>query len=86
MSKQLQCVFIANGEAQAQQVRAFLEADGIPTIERGESLRHTHGFTLDGMGAVQIWVAHEDAEAARAALRAADAGAFRLTDEDVSCA
>jgi hypothetical protein len=38
------------------------------------------------MGAVQIWVAHEHAEAARAALRAADAGAFRLTDEDVSCA
>src|SRR5437016_1884165 len=31
-----------------QQVRAFLEAAGIATSVRGETLRHTHGLTLDG--------------------------------------
>ena len=31
MDEQMQCVFVANGEIHAQQVRAFLEAAGIPT-------------------------------------------------------
>lgn len=78
MEEQLRCVFVANGEANAQQVRAFLEADGIATVERGESLRNTHGFTLDGLGRVEIYVADDDAERARELLRAADEGSFRL--------
>ena len=81
MSDHFQCVFIANGETQAQQVRAFLEADGISTIERGESVRNTHGLTLDGLGAVQIWVSAEHADRARTLLRDADAGAFRIPDD-----
>ena len=40
MDQALRCVFVADGEARAQQVRAFLEADGILTMERGESLRN----------------------------------------------
>ena len=51
MDQQTQCVFMASGEIHAQQVRAFLEAAGIATFERGEALRHTHGLTLDGLGA-----------------------------------
>ena len=43
-------IFIASGEMHAQQVRAFLEAAGIPTAVRGEALRHTHGLTIDGLG------------------------------------
>jgi hypothetical protein len=54
-----QTVFVADGEIHAQQVRAFLEAAGISTTVRGESLRHTHGLTVDGLGAVQIVVADE---------------------------
>jgi len=81
MDQELRCVFVASGEMHAQQVRAFLEAAGIPTVERGESLRHTHGLTLNGLGAVEICVAEGDAGRARELLESADAGAFRLADD-----
>jgi hypothetical protein len=81
MDDQMQCVFVANGEIHAQQVRAFLEAAGIPTNVHGEALRHTHGLTLDGLGTVQILVAPEDAGRARELLDSAEAGEFRLPDD-----
>lgn len=81
MDQQLQCVFVASGEVQAQQVRAFLEAAGIETLERGESLRNTHNFTIDGLGAVEIYVTEADAADARALLDSAEAGKLRLADE-----
>lgn len=81
MDQPFECVFVASGETQAQQVRAFLAAEGIPTMERGESLRKTHGLTLDGLGAVEIWVAGEHADGARSLLREAEAGTLRVSDE-----
>jgi Putative prokaryotic signal transducing protein len=74
----MRCVFVANGEIHAHQVRTFLEAAGIQAAERGEALRHTHGLTLDGLGTVKIMVAATDADRARALLASADAGAFRV--------
>ena len=76
------CVFVASGETHCQQVRAFLEAAGIPTAVRGEALRLTHGLTLNGLGSVEILVAQNDAETARSLLRSAEAGKFRLEDPD----
>jgi hypothetical protein len=81
MDEHWQRVFVANGEAQAQQVRAFLESAGINVTMRGEALRNTHGLTLDGLGAVEIAVADTDAAEARILLAAVDAGQFRLSDE-----
>lgn len=81
MDTQLRSVFVASGEVQAQQVRAFLEAAGIATAERGEALRNTHGLTVDGLGAVEILVAEADADQARELLASAEAGAFRLSDD-----
>ena len=81
MEQQLQCVFVANGEVYAQQVRAFLEAAGIATTERGESLRNTYGLTLNGLGAVEILVAEGDVDQARSLLDSAEAGTFRLADD-----
>jgi hypothetical protein len=81
MNQPLHCVFVANGEMHAQQVRAFLEAAGIPTAVRGEALRKTHGLTLDGLGAVEISVPESDATRARALLESAEAGQFRLPGE-----
>ena len=75
------CVFTANGEIQAQQVRAFLEAAGISSELRGESLRKTHGLTLDGLGMVEILVSGVDEARARALLAAAEGGEFRLDDD-----
>ena len=74
----MQRVFVANGEIHAQQVRDFLEAAGIDSIERGETVRHTHGLTLDGLGAVEILVADADSSRARLLLQSAESGEFRL--------
>ena len=82
MDQQLHCVFVANGEMHAKQVRAFLEAQGIATLERGESLRNTHGLTIDGLGAVEVCVAEADLDRARAVLKSAEAGNFRLGDDE----
>ncbi len=79
MNHELRCVFVANGELHSQQVRAFLEASGIHTSERGEALRHTHGLTLSGLGTVEIMVDESDEARARLLLASADAGAFRLS-------
>ena len=79
MDSNLRRVFVASGEIHAQQVRAFLEAGGIHSSERGEALRHTHGLTVDGLGAVEIMVAEQDAERARELLASAEAGDFRIS-------
>lgn len=75
------CIFMASGEIEAQQIRGFLTAAGIPCELRGESLRKTHGLTIDGLGMVQIVVSEEDEEHARALLASAERGVFRI-DED----
>lgn len=74
-------VFVANGVTEANQVRAFLEAAGIPSMLRGEALTRTHGLTVDGLGKLEILVTEADEERARALLASAEAGEFRL-DED----
>lgn len=82
MESRMERVFVASGELHAQQVRAFLEAAGISSIERGEALRNTHGLTVDGLGAVEILVPEADAADARALLDSAEAGEFRLNDSN----
>jgi len=74
-------IMTADGEIQAQQVRAFLEAHGIACTFRGESLRLTHGLTVDGLGKVDIFVSAKDADRARALIAEADAGLLRLADD-----
>ncbi len=72
------CVYKTNGEPEAQQIKALLEAHGIPCALRGEALRMTHGFTLDGLGVVRICVPPDFVEEARELLAHADAGDLRL--------
>jgi Putative prokaryotic signal transducing protein len=81
MSDEWHRVFVANGEVHAQQICAFLETSGIPATIQGESLRHTHGLTVDGLGTVSVLVEESDAERARALLRSAEAGRFWLSDD-----
>jgi hypothetical protein len=75
-------VHTTQGELEETQVRSFLSAHGIPAATRGEALRKTHGFTLDGLGQVEILVAPEHAADARALLAAAEQGDLTLSDED----
>ncbi|MBD3869673.1 MAG: DUF2007 domain-containing protein [Acidobacteria bacterium] len=76
------CVFKASGEFEAQQIKAFLEAHGIQSVLRGEALRNTHGFTLDGLGVVRVLVAAGDEEAALELLQKADDGEMTVKDND----
>lgn len=80
INRDLRCVFVANGEVEAQQVAAFLRAHDIESTLLGESTRRTHGLTLDGLGAAEICVSSADEEAARNLLKSAEAGKFRIDD------
>lgn len=74
-------VAVVNGNLEAEQVRAFLEAHGIKVLLRGETIRSTHGLAIDGLGAVTIDVMEEDATRAQELLAAAEAGELRLDDD-----
>jgi hypothetical protein len=80
MNEDLVVVFTAQGELEETQVRSFLAAHDIPTSTRGEALRHTHGLTLDGLGAVEIMVAAEHEATARLLLDQAERGELTLDD------
>jgi putative signal transducing protein len=82
MNDPRRCVFVANGQVHAQQVQSFLEAEGIETVLRAESLSKTHGLTLDGLGSVEVLVEQADEERARSLLASAEAGELRLNDQD----
>ena len=82
MAEQGKCVFVANGQIQAEQVRGFLRAAGIAGMLRGESLSKTHGLTLDGLGRVEVLVGDTDEARARSLLASADAGAYRIGDDE----
>ena len=71
-------VLTVHGQFVEGQVRAFLEAHGIPTQTRGETLRTTHGISVDGLGAVDILVGNDRADEARDLLMRADRGEFTL--------
>jgi len=81
MAEQASCIFIAQGEFEAQQMRAFLESHGIPSEFRGEALRNTHALTLNGLGQVEIYVAPERADEARALVARAESGELELSED-----
>jgi hypothetical protein len=74
-------VTTVQGEFEEQQLRTFLEANGIPTVARGEALRKTHAFILNGLGAVEIMVAPEHEAAARDLIARVEAGELELAGE-----
>jgi hypothetical protein len=76
------CVRKTNGEPEAQQVKAFLEAHDIPCELRGESLRVTHALTLDGLGVVQVIVPEELVPKAKELLAEVDSGALEISELD----
>ena len=75
---------IVQGQFDEAQVRGFLEANGIPTQVRGETLRTTHALSIDGIGAVQILVPRARATLARDLLARAEHGDFKIAAADES--
>ena len=76
------CVHVAAGEGEAQQVKSFLLSRDIPCRFRGESLRKVHGFTLNGLGEVRIYVPAEFEPRARDLLECVEAGALELAEDE----
>jgi hypothetical protein len=60
----------AQGEVAAQMIRSVLEGDGIDSMLSGESVRLTHGLTVDGLAEVKILVRKEDEARAREVISA----------------
>jgi hypothetical protein len=76
-------VYTANGQTEAEQVRAFLEASGISSVLRGESLTKTHGMTVSDLGRVDIFVPAADADRANELLAAVERGDLQLTEDEL---
>ncbi len=81
MDQKETCIYTAEGEIDAQQVRSFLEANDIPCIFHGEALRKTHGLTLDGLGCVEIHVPLMHVDRARELLAQVESGELRLEED-----
>jgi hypothetical protein len=62
-------VFKAQGEMEAQVIRSVLESDGIESMLSGESIRLTHGLTVDGLAEVKILVRDDEETRAREVIR-----------------
>jgi hypothetical protein len=75
-------VSTVQGQFAEQQVRAFLEAHGIDTHVKGETLRTTHGIFIDGLGAVDILVPADVVDVARELLARADRGEFVIDEPE----
>lgn len=78
MTEDYVVVSTVQGQFTEQQVRAFLEAHGIATHVRGETLRTTYGISVDGIGAVEIIVTRDRADEARELLARAERGELAL--------
>ena len=81
MDQKRRSVFVASGEAQAQQVCAFLRAWEIDATIRGESLRKIDALKVGDLAKVEILVPAGDEALARHLLESVEAGEFQL-DED----
>ena len=82
MTDDLRSVFVASGEAEAQQIQAFLKASGIPCALRPRTaVNRPFGVTVRGLGRVEVLVVEADEERARELLVLAETGKLRL-DED----
>ncbi|HUG44403.1 MAG TPA: DUF2007 domain-containing protein [Acidobacteriota bacterium] len=79
-SSDLREVFRASGEFEAQLIRSLLLDSGIDSAFEGESIRLTHGISINELGMVRILVRSEDFEEAKRIIE--DAAANPLPAED----
>ena len=75
-------VTTVQGQFQLNQIRSFLESNGIPSEVQGESTRNIYGFTVDGLAAAEILVPKEQAATAIELLREADHGDLVIGAEE----
>jgi len=89
--KDLVEVWRTQGEVDAQLIASLLESHGIKSMFSGESLRLTHGLTVDGLALVKILVRPEDARLACDVIASSDGVSkcpscgFPVSENDASC-
>ncbi len=77
-------VSTVQGQFVEAQIKAFLEAHGIPCQLRGETLRVTHAISIDGIGAAEVLVPTSVADTARDLLDSAERGELSLDDSSAT--
>jgi hypothetical protein len=65
---ELEVVFTANGEIEAQTIKSALVAAGIPAEIKMEAAQQLFAVTVNGLGAVKVLVPADRLEEARAIL------------------
>ena len=70
------------GQFEEANLRAFLDGHDILTQVHGETLRATHGFSVGGLGSVEILVRNADADKARDLIAKAERGELAIPDMD----
>jgi hypothetical protein len=84
-------VWRTQGEINAQLVRSLLEGSGIPSMLTGESVRLTHGLTIDGLALVRVLVRPSDVKKACQVIASIDSVrscplcGFPVSEADESC-
>lgn len=84
-------VWRTQGEVEAQLIASLLESHGIKSMFSGESLRLTHGLTVDGLALVKILVRPEDTKLACDVIASSDGVekcphcGFPVNDSDANC-
>jgi hypothetical protein len=75
-------VTTVQGQLQVNQIRSFLESNGIPSEVQGESTRNIYGFTVDGLAAAQVLVPKDQSAEAIELLMEADHGDLVIGTEE----
>jgi hypothetical protein len=70
------------GQLQINQIRSFLDSNGIPSEVQGESTRNIYGFTVDGLAAAQVLVPKDQSAEAIELLKEADHGDLVIDAEE----
>jgi hypothetical protein len=75
-------VYKTYGNLEAEMVKGFLEAQGIPVVLSQESVARTIGLSVGRLGRVEVLVPENQAAAARDLLNAMESGEFENLDFD----
>ena len=70
------------GQFEEANLRAFLDGHDILTQVHGETLRAAHGFSIGGLGSVEILVRRTDADKARDLIARAERGELAVPEMD----
>lgn len=78
---ELVTVYVASGHPEAYVIRGHLESEGIPAILGYESVGLVYGFTVDGLGQVEVRVPIALAQQARDILAAGEGESTKSPDQ-----